>query len=259
MGEDIQQSCVRMGATTPHLVLARRHSTTTNHSAQPHHPWGVFLICWSSQPDDDILCWVPLWSRQCFGERDGICQLVRSQGLMQVEVSQARALQNLSPMWNTLLLLWMTMSFPSNGHSWSKQTPLMTLPLWQSSSLHWLCRIPEVKMQTQMAQLGLSFLKAFKKKNQQQKNSNKKHFKWLVSFKSDESLLLNWKGRGSSLAWKVYPRSFLQRRNAQSICGFCMFLEADFPVHFFDYAHVIWWLSDFSNCCCSPAWPVAIN
>lgn len=68
VSEDIPQDCPRMGARTPHLVLARRHSTTTNHSAQPHRPCGSLPIWLSSQPYSDILCWVPPWAHHPFGE-----------------------------------------------------------------------------------------------------------------------------------------------------------------------------------------------
>lgn len=42
MGQDVRQNCPSMGATTPHLVLARRHRTTINRGARPHHPCDFF-------------------------------------------------------------------------------------------------------------------------------------------------------------------------------------------------------------------------
>lgn len=128
---------------------------------------------------------------------------------MQVELSDAHALQDLSAIWNTMQQERTTVWFPSNVLSWSQLPPLTTLPVWQSSPLPWLCRRPEVRMETQVAQIDPSFL-----------NTSERNDIWsLLSLMSPWS----WTG-GRLLAKNVYPMLILQ----WSICGLCLFLEADF-------------------------------
>ena len=68
MGEGVPHNCSSEEATTLQLVLATKHSTTTNHGAQHHHPCGSLPIWLSSQPDDGVLFWMPPWSHQPFWE-----------------------------------------------------------------------------------------------------------------------------------------------------------------------------------------------
>lgn len=132
-------------------------------------------------------------------------------------------------------------------HSWSKLSPWMMLLSWQFS-LHWLSRRPSIKMKTDSIDRS-TFLKSFKKN----------HFKLLISsLKPDESLFFHWKREVYLSKHFTLGLSCSQEMGRVSVGRVCSWKQ-NFSMHFLDYAYVIWWSSDFSNCCCSPDWPVAIN